>query len=168
MNILLVFLLTVSCKQSDNNISNKPSIVDTSKYSIIQFSNSGDWFFKDAKPSNLTTAEIQNAEAVLLKCIENYNSEQQKQFDKISKEHPEYNLKLQDFIIDLKKYKRQYVPVLTKKGQKEVWINFFCETSNKNWRKEIIHVDDGGNCYFNVIINLTTKTYHELMVNGVA
>ncbi len=55
---------------------------------------------------------------------------------------------------------------INEEGEKEVWVNCFCKTDGQNWKKESIQVDDGGNCYFRVKINLTTGKYHDLMVNG--
>jgi len=75
-------------------------------------------------------------------------------------------INVKDFVIDLKKYKRQYIAVINSKGEKEVWVNCFCDTWKKNWRKELIFVLDGGNCYFNLKINLTKGEYYDLMVNG--
>ena len=37
---------------------------------------------------------------------------------------------------------------------------------NELKQKDLIFVNDGGNCYFNLKINLTTGQYYELMVNG--
>ncbi len=47
-------------------------------------------------------------------------------------------------------------------------MNSFCTTLDNRWKTEFILVDDGGNCFFNFKINLTTKKYYELNVNGKA
>ena len=104
---------------------------------------------------------------LLSECIEKYNLDQQKQFDKINKEHPEHRFNKSDFIIDLTKYKRQIIAVTNDKGEKEVWVNCFCNDANY-WKKEIVQVMDGGKCFFNFKINLTTKKYFDLRVNGEA
>jgi predicted choloylglycine hydrolase len=65
------------------------------------------------------------------------------------------------------RYKRQYFPYISKDGSKHVKVVCFCET-NFNWKKNIVDVLDGGDCYFNVIINLDLKTYSDLDINGVA
>jgi len=70
-------------------------------------------------------------------------------------------------VMELTKYKFQYIPVITKSGEKQVWVNAFCTSHGIDWSKDIIGVDDGGNCYWNMIINLTKKTYHNFMVNGI-
>jgi len=67
------------------------------------------------------------------------------------------------------RYKRQYIPYLSKNGTKHIKIICFCEDfGNNNWKKDILLVDDGGDCFFQVIINLATNTYSDLMINGIA
>jgi hypothetical protein len=176
--IIIFFALSLftSCRQvgtksnnatiSDNNKIAQP--VDKSNYAILKFNKSDKWLFENSRPVDLNSTEINEIEILLSACIKAYNPTQLKQFDKINKEHPEYRIDKSQFIIDLKRYKRQYIAVINKKGEKEVWINCFCERGSSNWRKEIVEVLDGGNCYFNLKINLTRKTYSDLRVNGEA
>jgi hypothetical protein len=35
-----------------------------------------------------------------------------------------------------------------------------------DWRKELFDVMDGGNCFFELKINLTSGKYYDLNVNG--
>ena len=114
----------------------------------------------------MTNDDLQKIETILNKCISHYNPDQERQFKEINDKHPEYKLDKKNFTIHLTRYKRQYVAVINSKGEKEVWVNCFCRTHNSNWKKERVVVKDGGNCYFNLKINLTTVQYYELMVNG--
>ena len=142
--------------------------VDTSTYVILKFNTKDTWLFKSAKPTSLSNNEIQAIEGILKKCIDKHNIYQEKEYKKNSQKYPEYNFNRGDFIIDLSRYKRQYIPVINSRGEKEVWINCLCSSEwHKYWRDEIVMVMDGGNCYFNVIINMSKKTYYNLMVNGV-
>ncbi|HEX2629121.1 MAG TPA: hypothetical protein VHM26_08920 [Chitinophagaceae bacterium] len=68
----------------------------------------------------------------------------------------------------LNEYRRQIVATYNEKGEKVVWVNCLCREFGGRWRKEIISVYDGGSCFFNITINLTTKTFYEFTVNGVA
>lgn len=171
--IIVLFLTSCSSRnirQAELPVSNIIHI-DTSQYAVLKFDTSETWLFSNARPSVLTEAEIVETETLLKKCIDKYNPEQQLQFNSESKAHPEYGLRLEDFVINLSRYKRQYVPVINAGGQKEVWINCFCEaygSSQMKWRKDVLFVMDGGNCFFNLTINLTTKKYYKLGVNGVA
>ncbi len=166
----LLFFVS-SCGQTNNNNQAKASLesnqsTDTSLYKILKFDANDTWLFKNVKPSGLTQNEIEVIEIILKDCLYSYNADQKLQFDTLSKTHPEYNLKVDDFVIDLSRYKRQYFPVINSAGQKEVWVNCFCNDFGKNWRKEMIIVDDGGNRYFSLTINIATKTVSGFIVNG--
>ena len=83
---------------------------------------------------------------------------------------------------NIEKYYRQYVPYINKNGERVIDINAFCEIlenppnpekginewTEMDWKNEFVMVDDGGNCYWQITINIDTKTYKDLMVNGVA
>ena len=163
MKTLLLILITTtltSCGQTTKNINSdkNPMTVtqmDTATIAIIPFENTSNWtLFKNCKPSNLTNTDITEIEQILIKCIDNYNTEPEQKKGNI------------DNTINLASYKRQYVPVINEKEEKEVWINCFCNDWDRDWKKGIIQVLDGGKCYFNLKINLTTKTYYDLIVNG--
>ena len=169
--IISITLCLTSCgqtKSDDNNkqVNLKTLSIDNSIIAILPYDKTQHWVFKDYKEATLTKKEIEVIENILTKCINEYNPEQERQFKEINSKHPDYKLDKNNFIIDLKRYKRQYIAATNSKGEKEVWINCFCDTWNKNWKTELIMVNDGGNCYFNLKINLTTEKYYDLMVNG--
>lgn len=95
----------------------------------------------------LTAKDIEIAEAIMVKAV---------------KTKPELK--------DLNGYTRQYVGVITPKGEKIIWINcFYSSNPDKdysNWKKEPVMVLDGGANYFSIKINLTTKDYYDFWVNG--
>lgn len=161
--ILFLILTLVSCGQTTNNqtetqkkVAATVQQVDTSLITIIPFDNSRYWLFdKTYSPSNLTQNDIEEIEKLLIDCVNKYNS-------KLSSDNKQY------FSIDLtkQKYRRQYVAVTNKNGDKEVWIICLCQTHGDDWKTSIIMVDDGGNCYFNLKINLTKEKCYDLGVNG--
>ena len=70
---------------------------------------------------------------------------------------------------NLEDYNRQFVGAIDENGDKIIWINCFCkkeEGSFKKWKEEIVHVADGGNCFFNLKANITKNTYTDFIVNG--
>jgi hypothetical protein len=126
------------------------SNIDTSQYAIIKY---GSYRIYDgAKPSTLIQDEINEIEFLLIEAIQKYNSDS----------------KHSSKIMPLNKYKLQFVPRINNKGEKEVWVNSFCETGGHDWKKELIIVEDGGNCYFELDINLTTKQYYGLGIGAYA
>ena len=122
--------------------------------------------FKNCKQTTLSDSDYLLIEKLLTQCIAEYNLEQDKYLNEITNKFPDRNFNREYFLIDIQQYKRQYIVVINDKNEKEVWINCFCDTFFKDWRKEIIDVDDGGNCFFNLKINLTREKYYNLWVNG--
>lgn len=140
-----------------------------SDFVILPFNKDWHWIFKDVKPTKLTQSELIEIENILKIAVKENNEKQKINLIKHNQEYPKNKWKETGFEIKLKGKKRQYVPVINEKGEKEVWINFFCEDwESDNWKKDLMHVLDGGNCYFNLKVNLTNKTYSELGINGYA
>lgn len=156
---LLIFCLLfctsfrMTAQQSDTNyviFSDKASIESTD-------------FSVGSKPAQLNGEEIKQLNTLIVNCIDQHNIKQEGLYKKIKKEDPKARKK--DFVIDLKGYKRQYVAIINSNGEKEVWVNCFCFVFGK-WRKEIMSMKDGGNCFFNLKVNLTKEKYYDLSVNG--
>ncbi len=139
-------------KHSNHMTKKKPAtrLFDSSVIAILSYDISAPYEFRDLKKAELTKRDFNDIEIQLSKCVSEYNHT-----------HKFSN-------INLRNYKRQYIAVTNAKGEKEVWVNCFCEIENDNWKKEIEVVFDGGDCYFDLKINLSTKKYYDLMVNGVA
>ncbi|MDO7845959.1 hypothetical protein Q5H92_06295 [Hymenobacter sp. M29] len=97
-------------------------------------------FEKEAKPAPLNNEELSKVEMVLIRAAQENK---------------------------LKVYKRQYVCVIDQHGDKLVWVNCFCHAFN-DWRNSIQMVMDGGDCFYSLIINLSTGKYTGLIVNGEA
>ena len=82
----------------------------------------------------------------------------------------------------LNDYYRQYVCFIDINGDSIVYINAACtidihmiiDKSNKvnrirdDWQHHLLNVDDGGDCYWSVFINLTKNKYFRFSVNGIA
>lgn len=158
---LLLFLTSYGQTGHGNYQKAKPSLTsaDTSVIAVLPFDTAQTWLFKGCKQENLSTADFEMIDSLLTRCVDTYNKEQ----DLICKERKQ----IKNYLLDLKKEKRQYIAVINGKGEREVWVNCFCSKGNRNWKMEIILVEDGGVCYFNLKINLSTKRYYDLSVNGI-
>lgn len=78
------------------------------------------------------------------------------------------NEKRASFGIDLHRtvYRRQYIAGVNSVGDTLVWVNCFCDKYiPANWRQELVLVRDGGNCYFNLTVNLTKRMVAKIFVN---
>jgi hypothetical protein len=84
-------------------------------------------------------------------------------------------------IESLPNYFRQYVGFRNTAGDRIIWVNALCDIKNgmveKNgehilepwpWTKELIIVDDGGDCYWNILLNIDKEEYSNFFVNGEA
>ena len=173
--LILTFLVLISScnqqKQSETTEQiDKEEIAELpteSNFTILHFNSDSNWKFKNAEPTELTLAEIDKIEPILKMAILENNKIQEEYLKKHNAEHPKNQRTETGFELDLdEKYYRQYFPVINDKGEKEIWINFFCSTMNDNWKTDLVIVSDGGNCYFNIKINLTKNTSSDLRING--
>jgi hypothetical protein len=133
-------------------------VFDTSNTAILPLSMIGNYVFDSSyTEAQLTREDMEKIDGLFRGCIDRYNLS-------MRQAKPAY------IGIDLKsgKYKRQIIAATSRKGEKEVWINCFCQTHDRNWKTQLIEVDDGGECYFNMKINLSEKRCYDLVVNGSA
>ncbi|WP_426295360.1 hypothetical protein ACN9ML_11890 [Dyadobacter endophyticus] len=159
--VLLIGLL--SCQKDESNGEGKseadatPRVTDTT-FATIKF-DATDMpyiFNKNASPATLTRQDFEQIDSLLLVCVANYNKtiRQDLQFMKI------------DLVGRL--YKKQLVAVVNRLGEKEVWVNCFCDDFASPWKTKLLFVDDGGSCFFNFKINLKSLKYYDFSVNGLA
>jgi len=173
---VLSILFFMSCK--DKNVETETKIKEKgetfslpkSDYAILPFSENTHYIFKDVKTANLSEKELIEIEALFQKMVTEHNAGQARVLAKHNKENPDNQWKETGYELEKKSFKRQYLPVINEKGEKEVWINFFCaeHLEGNRWKTKRHRVLDGGNCYYNLKINLVTKEIYALMINGYA
>lgn len=119
---------------------------------------------------NPTEADSQKAETLLQGCI----AEREKSFleQKSPEPYVKYELdSLQKIKEKFSEYRRQYVGYVHKdSGHKLIWVNLFLpdEYLERNWKKQLIFVNDGGYGFFNVLLDLEDGKCLQFSVNGVA
>lgn len=168
---LTILLFTFSCKSLktdsvSDSIYPKEFPFNDSTYTILNKPSGWNRIFKNAKPTSLTELEINKIEDILKVAINEYNLKLEKYFQTENEKYPKNKRDISKFQLVLNKHLRQYVPVINQKGEKEIWVNFFCDSMYTDWKNHIVKVFDGGNCYFNIKVNLTTNSYSKLIVNG--
>ena len=138
----------VSTKWHSN--TNDTAIIDTN-YIVLRFNTESVYFnhWYKAKLNSIKPVNISKNEII--------------EIDKIAQAYI-YQNKIN--LLDWSAYKRQYIPVINDKGEKEVWVNCLCQTIDSDWKKRAIIVMDGGNCFFNFTISLTTKNITDFSING--
>jgi len=176
--ILTISLCCCGKLNTDVKSHEEPTItpgMDTSVIAIFSYDTiKYRWYnsvFKDGIPTVLTNAELLKIDTLLNTCINDYNPSQELEYSKYKAQSkidtPLYKRDKKHFLIFLYRYKRQYLPIINARGEKEVWINCFCTPNGtEKWRSEIISVEDGGNCFFNIKLNLTTGQFYAFSVNN--
>lgn len=92
------------------------------------------------------------------------------------KRNKEWNILSEESLSD---YYRQYLFYKDESGDSIVFINAFCEIPNTyenygnkyievpyDWKHNIVSIMDGGDCYWQIWINISKKTYRDFWVNG--
>lgn len=140
---------------------------DTSRIAIFKWDTTGFDFPKNSEPLPLIQEDVKTIDSLLRISVDSFNKNQTAHLKELNDAF-DNKVKPEDFLINLKEYKRQYLPYVDNNGQKIVWVNCFCTRwrSYERWRKYLIIIEDGGPCYFNVKVNLTTKDYHDFYANG--
>lgn len=109
------------------------------------------WIFKNAAPATLSDDEIGRLKNLVGRAVDDYNAK----------------LKTAERAIKPAEYKFQFVPALAADGEKQVWVNAFCRDF-PDWQTELVQVDDGGNCFFSLYVNLSKNSADRFSVNGEA
>jgi hypothetical protein len=110
-------------------------------------------FHKKVVPADLSNDEIMTIEKLIDERVSAYNQFESKQKSPSIIDHPE-------------KYYKQIIAVTNSNGEKETWVNCFCFVK-KDWKRHLLMVSDGGNCYFHLKINLTKKVVYGFYVNSI-
>jgi len=179
-SLLTIFLLLtiLSCNRTvESSALDKIQPLDCTQkidnesldFHVIKFDSSYQHLFsKSFSPKELTNNQIIECESLLKLFVKDYNLEATKKFDEMTKKYPNIKFNLLDFTIELDDYGRQYMSVVSNKGEILVFVNCFCSPKNFNYRdKMLVQVDDGGNCFFHFKVNLTEKKVFDFIENGV-
>ena len=167
--ILYIFItiFIISCiskphKNIDNQLTGVVSnniLVEGIDYVILPYSGNNreiEYLFNNCTETDLTATDLENINIILNKAIDNYNKNAKGNFES-------------DII--LSSYLRQYIAVINKNKEKEIYVNCFPKkhfSEGDYWKTNFIMAMDGGNSFFQLKINLTKKTYYEFNTNGYA
>ena len=138
--LILIILISISSCNGTKNTTEIESTENTqtefklaeSDFVILPFNKDWHWIFKNVKPTELTQSELIEIENILKNVVKDNNERQKISLKKHNEEYPKNKWNETGFELKLKGKKRQYVPVINKKGEKEVWVNFFCSDWGNN------------------------------------
>lgn len=123
--------------------------IDTVKFKDYSFFTYDTAFYHHVFPRemisyDLTNEDLIKVESILKSCVKETDLE----------------FKLTDYF-------KQCIAVRNKNNEREVWINLLCNPRDvQKLRYFIIETNDGGDCYFNVKLNLDKGECYDLRVNG--
>ena len=141
---------------------------DSTNYAVLPISKMFDKkLLNGQQDAPLTSQDIEVIDQLIHQAVQSYNANQIAFYKTWREENPNSNFYGEDSLIDLTKYKRQYFCAVNNEGEKEVWVNCFCDES-KGWRTGLVFVLDGGKCYFQMTLNLHTKEIFDFGTNGEA
>jgi len=67
----------------------------------------------------------------------------------------------------LDEYQRQYIGL--ERGDRQIiYGNYFCDSGRVDWLQELVIVEDGGDCFFQVEYDVESEMFIKLLVNGEA
>jgi len=103
-------------------------------------------FSEEMTPYDLTNEDLVKIESIMTPCIKDAGLD-----------------------VALSKYFKQCIAVKNKNDERVVWINFLCDTRDiERLKCFVIYTNDGGDCFFNVKINLDKEACYDLSINGSA
>ena len=147
--ILLIIITTMGIFAFLNK--NKAKVIETKIFSGVIFPEDYSIsFLKEGKRYTPSSEDITKAEEILEKCLK------------------EQNLSVYS---KLSQYKRQYFGLINADNGKIIYINAgigFEEFEKPNWKKDYVSVNDGGDNFFNIKVNLNQEKCFDFYVNGVA
>ena len=158
--LLFIIILYFSCNNTP--VANRNNNLLEKNYVIIPYTQEYNYIYKEGIPVDLTEDDIISIDNILQNIIDEHN--------KKIKINP-YTQGWMSQELDLSQYLRQYLPVLNKNGEKEIFVNCvsvnaFSNSINKVWNSNIVITMDGGNNFFKLKINLNTRTYSNFIING--
>jgi len=172
---LIICLFIISCKQHHESQIEKNSNDEVGRqinlsgidYSIIEYEVGFSFFFEEILiPTTLNENEIKE---VFHLATDDMNTDEQKWKKYLDSIMVLKKIKIESHIkMELKNYQYQLIAGLNGKKEKIVLVNAFCDSMGVNWRKDIVFVNDGGRCFFNLKINLYKHKVFDFIVNGVA
>ena len=144
----LLYSCTTQTKSFDETLI---KISDTSRFTLLHFQKARTFPFDSTfKEVKLSDPELELALSLFSKSLKKYNDI-----------HAKYPIELYK-----DDYKLQLIAALNSNNEKVVWINGFCYDKHFSyWRQTYVWVQDGGQCFFGVSLNLSKRTFTQIRTN---
>jgi hypothetical protein len=168
ISVSLKMLTFSALAQTDQKTQVDNTFKDTNNYAVFSIAQFKVFPFDSTYiPTILTAKEIEIVEVFFFKAIEDYNRKISQEIDSFYKDPKEIVEMKNDLLIPISTefYTKQLLPAINKNGEKIVYINCFGgKPSEDFWKHELVQVSDGGNNFFNLIINITKGTFYNVKI----
>jgi hypothetical protein len=148
-SVLFSAILLISYTAIAQDTAKQEFKLDTNKIAVISLEIFGRPYV------SLNNEELVSAEQMLRRCVDIHNS---------SIDSTSYQF------VRLEDYFRQYAAYL-QNGNKMVWVNCFCRNRSvtfADWKEEPVIVFDGGDCFFQLSINLLKRECSTINISRAA
>ena len=166
MKLKLLLTILSLCFLSCSEQNSKPLEFQVEKIAILAIPKDSDLLkYKEAELENQDIVVIEN---LLRLAVTHYNAKQVEKIPEFQRRHTEI-ITAENVTIDFSNYKRQYVPYINHNGEKMVWVYCMLDRYAHNlWKSEVLYSAGGGDMFFEITLNLTTKTTNQISINGPA
>lgn len=140
----------IKIKQNSTGIDSGNKSAIPGDFTFFTFNENSSYPFKKGKNTSLSQKEIKKISVLI-------QTEMEREPKRFSRHFYQ------------SEYYKQCIAIINEKNQKEVWINCISMKegiSGSGWKNQIIEVNDGGEYYFNLKINLSTGKVYDFYVNG--
>jgi len=141
-------------------------------YAILDFESIDKIFMQypneEFTKTDLSSEEVRLVQEILVKEMDDFNQREIDRLRRIGADTIE-SIKYDLYIGPIDEYWCQYVPMSNSTGDKNVFVNCFCdEPHDDSWKYTIVDYMDGGRCSFRMRILLNKKKGVHMKVNGTA
>lgn len=161
---LILITFTISCGQSESNTLDYSFLsYDTSSIAIFDWDSALFKLVTYAEPLALTNDDLRLAGSIFIDAVHVFNEKQAiRLYEDFGKA-----VAMENFVINISKYKRQYYPYSDVNNQRLLYVVCF-STGFANWKTEKYHIArlHGGMTEFSLIINLSTKIAEQFQSIG--
>lgn len=161
--VQIVATLITSCQQKSE--TEHLEYFRDRTFTFLEPSNNEEGYFTDSLKSywRADTAQLYLAEQIILTALN--------------------NLETENFAFTaetLPNFMRQYICFINERDERMIWVNAHCRLEKRppnieagesefqpiDWRNELVIVDDGGDCHWNILINIDKGTYSNFFINA--
>ena len=142
-SLITTIVFLTSLNMLSQSIDNEQIVIldDQSENQFFRFRGHSYW--------QLSDSDFEQTKKIIIDCISDHKDE--------------YYAK--SIFKNLKDYYFQFIPYVDSDNNPKVYVSAFC-VPGENWKSQLVDVDDGGSCFWQVQVDANNYSYDEFRVNG--